>query len=72
MAPVILRKGWNAIGSVLKQPLRLLHDSARKNRFPEIIANSRAMLDMFKEMDSAGVSSLIVLIEGETRGRAKN
>jgi sigma-54 interacting transcriptional regulator len=66
MAAAILRKGRNAVESVLKQPLRLLHDSARNYRFSEIIANSRAMLDLFKEMDSAAVSLLIVLIEGET------
>jgi Nif-specific regulatory protein len=39
---------------------------ARKDHFSEIIANSTAMLEMFKRMEAAAASSISVLIEGET------
>jgi Nif-specific regulatory protein len=39
---------------------------ARQDHFSEIVANSRAMLDMFNLMEAAAASSISVLIEGET------
>jgi Nif-specific regulatory protein len=39
---------------------------ARNDRFSEIIANSPAMMEMFKFMEAAAGSSISVLIEGET------
>jgi transcriptional regulator with GAF, ATPase, and Fis domain len=44
----------------------LRRDLARNDRFSEIIANSPAMLEMFKYMEAAAASSISVLIEGET------
>ena len=44
----------------------LRRDLARRDRFTEIIAVSPAMVEVFRLMDSAAVSSIPVLIEGET------
>ncbi len=44
----------------------LRRDSARRDRFDEIIAVSPAMLEVFRLMESAATSSIPVLIEGET------
>lgn len=44
----------------------LRRELARHDRFSEIIANSPAMLEMFKLMEAAAASSISVLIEGET------
>jgi transcriptional regulator with PAS, ATPase and Fis domain len=39
----------------------------RRDRFTEIIAVSRAMTEVFRLMEAAALSSIPVLIEGETR-----
>jgi transcriptional regulator with GAF, ATPase, and Fis domain len=44
----------------------LRRELARNDRFSEIVANSPAMLEMFKLMEAAAGSSISVLIEGET------
>jgi Nif-specific regulatory protein len=44
----------------------LRRDFARRDRFDEIIAVSPAMLEVFRLMESAAMSSIPVLIEGET------
>ena len=44
----------------------LRRDLARRDRFTEIIAVSPAMVEVFRLMESAAVSSIPVLIEGET------
>jgi transcriptional regulator with GAF, ATPase, and Fis domain len=44
----------------------LRRDLARNDHFSEIIANSPAMLEMFKYMEAAAASSISVLIDGET------
>ena len=44
----------------------LARELARNDHFSEIVANSPAMLEMFKLMEAAASSSISVLIEGET------
>jgi Nif-specific regulatory protein len=44
----------------------LRRELARNDHFSEIVANSPAMLEMFKLMEAAARSSITVLIEGET------
>jgi Nif-specific regulatory protein len=41
-------------------------DLARRERFGEIVGTSRAMLEVFRLMESAAKSTIAVLVEGET------